>query len=309
MSKRLQIFLAVSLGWAALVGLGLFLGRVPLDSIAGIVIMAVVYMPSPLVAALLAERGIRRDRFRLPRGGAGRVFAFLLLPALAVYAFVLLFLVVVFVGGNLLGLPVFGVLATTPDGLVAGAASLLGQAAVDAAGPPPPVPVLLIASMWGALVAGWTINGLFAMGEEYGWRGLMWDELKSFGTVRANLLIGVAWGLWHAPVILQGYNYPGSPLLGVLAMVLFCTGMSFVLTAIRERTGSLLPVAAAHGVFNALAPILLMLAPGVDPVLTGPLGLVGAVLLLGIGALLCRGLRRRTAALPAAEAANELASR
>ena len=284
MSQELKVFLAFSFGWAAFVGIGLFAAGVPLGSITGTVIMAVLYMPSPFVAAVIAERGLVKNRFRLPRGGVRAVLVFLLAPVVAVLAFVLLFLGAVLVGGNLLGLAAFGSLATTPAEIMAGAAGLLGQEAVDAAGPPPPVIVLVLASIAGAFLAGWTINGLFALGEEYGWRGLMWDELQGHGVVKANLAIGLAWGLWHAPVILQGYNYPGRPLLGVLTMVVFCTGLSFVLTALRELTGSVLPVAAAHGMFNALAPILLLLAPGTHPVLTGPLGVSGGLLFLLIGA-------------------------
>jgi D-alanyl-lipoteichoic acid acyltransferase DltB (MBOAT superfamily) len=50
------------------------------------------------------------------------------------------------------------------------------------------------------------------------------------GQLSTMLLIGLwhgitwnfaIWGLWHAPVILQGHNYPGYPLLGVLMMVVF----------------------------------------------------------------------------------------
>jgi membrane protease YdiL (CAAX protease family) len=90
----------------------------------------------------------------------------------------------------------------------------------------------------------------------------------------------------------QGYNYPGRPVLGTLAMVLFCTGMSFILTAVRRLTGSVLPVAAAHGTFNALAPIVLILAPGTDSVLTGPLGATGTLILTVIGGCLWFAVRR-----------------
>jgi membrane protease YdiL (CAAX protease family) len=298
MSVPLKVFLAVALGWAVLAGTLLRASGVALDSLTGAVLIALLYMPSPMVAALIAERGLRRDRFRLPRRAVRSVAAYVLLPAFAVVAFVLLYLGAVFVGGDLLDIAAIGRLAVTDDQIMDGAARLLGQATVDAAGPPPPVAVLLALSLWGALVAGWTINGVVAMGEEYGWRGLMWDELRHRGTVPANLLIGLAWGLWHAPLILQGYNYPGFPLLGVLAMVAVSTGMSFVLTALRELTGSLLPVAAAHGMINAIAPILLILAPDAHPVLGGPLGLLGASIFAVIGAAAWTTTRRRATDLP-----------
>lgn len=162
--------------------------------------------------------------------------------------------------------------------------SHLGQSAGDAAAPPPPLVALIAASIAGAIVAVWTVNRLAAFGEEYGWRGLMWDELKHHGPLRANLVIGLVWGDWHAPLIIQGYNYPGEqPLLGVLTMVIFWVAMSPLLTAIRAFTGSVLPVAAAHGIFNAIAVLLLFLAPSADLIIGGPLGLLGSALLLLVG--------------------------
>lgn len=296
MSHRLTTFLAIALGWATLAGTAIAITGIALDSITGLAVVAVLYMPSPLVAALIVERRFVGARFRLPARRLRGVAVFLLSPVLAIAAFVLLYLAAVYIGGNLLGLDALGTLATTSEEVVAGAARLVGQTAVDAAGPPPPLLVLVLAGLWGAVVAGWTVNGLVAMGEEYGWRGLMWDELRGRGVVRANVAIGVAWGLWHAPLILQGYNYPGRPVVGVLAMMVFCTGMSFVLTGLRELTGSLLPVAAAHGAFNAVAALLLLLTAGADPLSTGPLGALGGVLLLGLGAGMWSLARRRTVA-------------
>ncbi|MFC7723633.1 CPBP family intramembrane glutamic endopeptidase [Nocardioides sp. GCM10028917] len=295
MSHTLKVYLAIVLGWAALAGALLRITGIDLDSLMGAAVIALLYMPSPMVAALIAERGFRRDRLRLPRRGVRPVAVYLLLPAAAVVAFVLLFLGAVLVGSALLGVDATGQLALTQEQIMDGAASLVGQDAVDAAGEPPPAAVLLVAGMWGALVAGSTINGVFAMGEEYGWRGLMWDELRAAGPVRANLLIGLAWGVWHAPLIVQGYNYPEFPGLGVLSMVAFCTGMSFVLTAVRQLTGSLIPVAATHGMFNAIAPILLILAPDAHPILGGPLGLLGAAIFALLGAAAWAVTRRGSA--------------
>jgi membrane protease YdiL (CAAX protease family) len=131
--------------------------------------------------------------------------------------------------------------------------------------------VLLLASMAGAVTAGWTINAVVAMGEEYGWRGLMWDELRQHGRC------GRTWsparlGSLARAAHLQGYNYPGQPVVGVLAMVGFCTAMSPMLSGLRERTSSVVPVAAAHGIFNALAVTLLLFASDADRVLAGPVG-------------------------------------
>ncbi|MFC5379895.1 CPBP family intramembrane glutamic endopeptidase [Aquipuribacter nitratireducens] len=292
MTPTLTRFLVIAGGWATIVGLGLWWADVSLDSVPGVLALALLYMPSPFVAALVAERGLVRERFRLPHGGWRAVVVFLLAPAVLVVTFVGLLLVLT-AAADLVGVDAVGSVATTGEEMVAGAAALLGEAAVAAAGPPPPFAVLLLAGVWGALVAGWTVNGLVAMGEEYGWRGLMWEQLRHLGPVRANLAIGAAWGLWHAPVVLQGYNYPGYPVAGVAAMVLFCVALSLCLTALRELTGSVLPVAAAHGMVNALAPLVLLVTPGAHPVLAGPLGLVGSAVLLALGAVSWALVRRR----------------
>jgi membrane protease YdiL (CAAX protease family) len=60
---------------------------------------------------------------------------------------------------------------------------------------------------------------IIAFGEEYGWRGYLQTELIRLGRVRGVFLLGVIWGIWHWPVIWMGYNFPGQPVLGSLAMV------------------------------------------------------------------------------------------
>src|SRR5436305_814196 len=61
-----------------------------------------------------------------------------------------------------------------------------------------------------------------AFGEQWGWRGYLLPRLLPLGQWPALLLSGAIWGLWHAPVILLGYNYPQHPILGVLVMVGTC---------------------------------------------------------------------------------------
>src|SRR5574341_682328 len=89
------------------------------------------------------------------------------------------------------------------------------------------IAVLPIHPFWLALIqgliAGVTINAVAGFGEELGWRGFLQKELEPLGFWRSSLLIGVIWGIWHAPIILQGYNYPEHPLLGVVMMTVFTT--------------------------------------------------------------------------------------
>jgi len=55
-----------------------------------------------------------------------------------------------------------------------------------------------------ALFAAATVNLVFALGEELFWRGYLFSQVEARGFWPASLYIGVAWGLWHAPLILMG---------------------------------------------------------------------------------------------------------
>ena len=69
------------------------------------------------------------------------------------------------------------------------------------------------------VVIGSFLGLIIAFGEEYGWRGYLQTELTCLGRIRGVFLLGVIWGIWHWPIIWMGYNFPGQPVLGSLAMV------------------------------------------------------------------------------------------
>ena len=68
---------------------------------------------------------------------------------------------------------------------------------------------------------------IIAFGEEYGWRGYLQTELTHLGRIRGVFLLGVIWGIWHWPVVWMGYNYPGQPILGSIAMVIWCILLAY----------------------------------------------------------------------------------
>jgi membrane protease YdiL (CAAX protease family) len=120
-------------------------------------------------------------------------------------------------------------------------------------------------------VAAPLINTLLALGEELGWRGLLLPELLPLGQRRAILLSGVIWGFWHAPVILQGHNYPSQPVLGVFLMVVFTVLAGAFFGWLYLRTRSPWAPALAHGSLNAIAGLPLLFLTGVDITLGGTL--------------------------------------
>ena len=138
-------------------------------------------------------------------------------------------------------------------------------------------------------------NSLFALGEELGWRGYLLAKLTPLGLGRASLAIGVIWGVWQAPAIFMGYNYPGHPYLGMLLMVWFAVGWSVILTWLRQQTGSVLAAAFGRGLLNAVAGLPLLLLLDADSLIRAPLGITGLVPLSLLALLAFVLLRRREA--------------
>jgi membrane protease YdiL (CAAX protease family) len=108
--------------------------------------------------------------------------------------------------------------------------------------------VALTAIFFGAM------NGLPALGEELGWRGLLQGALiDKLGLTRGVALLGLVWSFWHLPSLLAGYNFPEHPLLG--GFVLFplqLVGSSFVLAWLTLRGRSFWPAALCHGSVNGI---------------------------------------------------------
>lgn len=127
------------------------------------------------------------------------------------------------------------------------------------------------------LIAGATLNALFAFGEEIGWRGLLYRELSHLGFWKTSLITGILWGFWHAPIILLGHNYPDHPLPGVFLFVVICVLLSPLHTLVRQRSGTVWGAAICHGTFNAAASLPLMVTAGGSDLMVGTTGLAGVI--------------------------------
>lgn len=132
-----------------------------------------------------------------------------------------------------------------------------------------------------SLIAGITVNAIFAFGEEIGWRGFLLREFRTLGFWKTSLLIGLIWGPWHAPLtIFAGHNYPSHPFLGVLMMTVFCMLLSPLLALITVKSRSIFPAAFFHGVINGSASLGIMVVAGGNPeLLNGLTGLAGFIVL------------------------------
>lgn len=283
--KLVGVFYGIAFGWVAIVALALYvLGAGTLDAAASKVAqlaLAFLYMPAPLVAALIVERLAGEGYLiRYTFQGFGRkLLRLIVLPVVAMGAVVLLDIALTYVLGNVLNVWGVGTLASTSQQMVENLAVALGPALelpADAASTMPSPALLVPIAVFSGLAAGFTVNGLFAFGEEYGWRGWLMNELRPLGSFKANLLTGAMWGLWHAPVILMGFNYGGHRLVGPLFMVILCVPLSFLLWRGRDYTGSTLGPAIMHGALNGSAGFFLWFVGGANELVRVPVGVLGA---------------------------------
>ena len=141
------------------------------------------------------------------------------------------------------------------------------------------------------LVAGVSINALVAFGEEAGWRGYLYDAWRPLGFWRYSGLVGLVWGVWHAPLILLGHNYPDHPYIGVVMMIAFCLLYTPVITLARDRSGSVVAAAVLHGTINATFGLAILPLAGGSDLLVGVTGLAGLAVLAAVN-LGLYGLRR-----------------
>lgn len=143
------------------------------------------------------------------------------------------------------------------------------------------------------------INGTVAVGEEFGWRGVLQHHMiERLGFLRGIALLGFVWAIWHAPMNLAGYNHPDTPLLGTFVLFpIQLVAESFIMAWLTLRANAFWPAVLMHGSGNGIQEGVmssLTLNAGVPP-LTAELAMLGFTVAL---AVLCVFLtpRRRIAA-------------
>jgi uncharacterized protein len=93
--------------------------------------------------------------------------------------------------------------------------------------------------------------------------------------VWSAIATGAIWGVWHYPlIVLTGFNYPDSPVLGLVPFTLFTILMSVILGWLQLRADSWAPSLAHSGVNYFSAPVLAAVFPGASALMAGIGGFV-----------------------------------
>jgi len=254
--RPIAIFLLLAFGLSWLVALPLWFGEGLASPLLGVI--AVAMMATPAIAALIVvffvDRPINKARALgiVPLRPVGRLIKYLALALVVPVALILV------------ALPIGAALGVYPADFVNFSAYReLLDAQLGSLGVPvelPPIGILVALQLVNVLIGAF-INLIPALGEELGWRGWLLPKLMPLGAVPAILVSGVIWGLWHAPLVLLGYNYPTAPgWLGVLCMIAMCILVGAIFGWLRLRSQSVWPAALAHGAFNAAAGFSLIMS-------------------------------------------------
>lgn len=175
-----------------------------------------------------------------------------------------------------------------PDWQLRELMALMASSGADMSTAPSPW-MVSISLFFGSLFISPLINSVFGFGEEFGWRGYLLPKLLPLGKTRAYIVLGIIWGLWHAPLITVGFIAPEHPALGILAMIGLTTTLGLYMNELTLRYRSSILAGWIHGVFNSQSyGIWRILFPTINPLIGGLYGLVGLAVWLVLGLLTIR---------------------
>lgn len=245
--------------------------------ILSVLYIGLLYMPTPFYALLITSK-ITKEPLRLQQYGTlhgltGRGVA----ATIALFvAWILIFSVGTLILSQLAP-QVVGEFAANTDDVRRNIAEVVGGEAAASANLPGNIIFLVISAFIAAVISGFSINLLFALAEEYGWRGYLNKRLH-LGFIKRHFVIGVLWGLWHTPLILQGYNYgDGYELWGTAVFILCTITIGMILGLLVERFNNILYAGAFHGMFNGFVGVFPFLLGSYNPLIGGPVGLIAAI--------------------------------
>ena len=109
-----------------------------------------------------------------------------------------------------------------------------------------------------SLIITFSVCILTALGEEVGWRGLMYPLMqKVWGWKKAIIVSGCVWTIWHLPIVIAGLYLPDTLIAyRIPAFIIEVFALTVIITWIRMRANSIWPAVLFHGIHNYLDQIV-----------------------------------------------------
>jgi membrane protease YdiL (CAAX protease family) len=240
-----------------------------------LLIAAVMWVPG--IAAIVTAKLITREGFANMNLRFGPWRAYLTSGLLVPLGFVVIYLLTWLLG---LGQPDWQF--TYFRDMLASAGTTIPE---GGASPALVIPMLFLVTVIFAPI----FNGVLGFGEELGWRGYLLPKLMPLGKWKSYTILAVIWGLWHLPLLLVGFVYPGQPVLGTITFIVLLFAFGIYVNEMSLRHRSCILAGWIHGLFNSQKlGIWALLFPAINPMLGGYAGICGIVVWLGVGMVLIR---------------------
>ena len=263
--KKINLYILLSFGISWSVALIMKFTNIEFGSVTSIIMIGGLYMQGPAIATFLIQKLIYKEGFKHYGWAFDKkaIKWFFFTPLVFLSIILLTFLVVGLLGNTNL-ISQFGHLDFSQESLNIQLKEILSSNHIKEILsskntdintiklPDIPGGLLFILFILYGMFAGLTINLPFMFGEEFGWRGLLLRETRKLGFLKANVFIGIIWGLWHLPIVLMGLNYPNHPYFGIIMMCFFTTGLAPIFAYVRLKTKSILGACMLHGMINAI---------------------------------------------------------
>lgn len=163
------------------------------------------------------------------------------------------------------------------------------------------IPIYILITSIQAITFAPFLNMFVALGEEVGWRGVLYFYLKDkLGITKGRILGGTIWGCWHWPVmILAGYEYGkeyiGAPVLGPIVFCVSTIATGILLDYVYEKTETIWMPSLMHGAINAFTIFLYVIKPEyANKLILGPvhIGIISMVPLVIMAIIICLKQKR-----------------
>lgn len=158
------------------------------------------------------------------------------------------------------------------------------------------IPIYILISSIQAITFAPFFNMFAALGEEVGWRGVLYPYLKEkLGVTKGRIVGGVIWGSWHWPVmIFAGYEYGkeyiGAPVLGLIVFCFFTVMMGILCDYVYEKTETIWLPSLMHGATNAFTIFAYLTKPEyADMAILGPanIGIISMIPMIIMAVIIC----------------------
>lgn len=247
---------AFGLAWPGMLAIAYFYAIN--QKLVGNILSASVVMFAPMVAAFLAKAPVKSIGWKLKLASKWRDY---LACWLAICSIIL--------GGALVYFAVF------PQHL---AFALNPQVALQ---------ILMILTVLTLVIS------LSGLGEEVGWRGILYPYLKEhYGRTKGRIIGGLIWAIWHFPVNMIGAGTLGERFLNLIPYYIMAISFGIILDIYYVRSKTIWLPAFGHGVIDAVAMITIVFTvSGVETFKflgPSPTGLFGTLIALAIAVWLTK---------------------